>query len=32
MTLTPSTLRDTRAGTSVVSCEQCGRILYAIPE
>lgn len=32
MTLTPSTLRDARAGSTVVSCEQCGRILYAIPE
>lgn len=32
MTVTPATLRDVRVGARVVSCEQCGRILYALPE
>ena len=32
MTVTPATLRDAKVGTSVVSCEQCGRIVYALPE
>jgi predicted nucleic acid-binding Zn-ribbon protein len=32
MTVTPATLRDARVGASVVSCEQCGRIVYAMPE
>ncbi|MEY4298818.1 MAG: hypothetical protein RIR25_54 [Verrucomicrobiota bacterium] len=32
MTVTPATLRDARVATSVVSCEQCGRIVYAMPE
>lgn len=32
MTVTPATQRDAKAGTQVVSCEQCGRIVYALPE
>ena len=32
MTVTPATLRDAKVGTSVVSCEQCGRIVYVLPE
>jgi uncharacterized protein len=32
MTVTPATLRDAKVGTSVVSCEQCGRVVYALPE
>jgi len=32
MTVTPTTLRDARVGSKVVSCEQCGRIVYALPE
>jgi predicted nucleic acid-binding Zn-ribbon protein len=32
MTVTPATLRDAKVGTSIVSCEQCGRIVYALPE
>ena len=32
MTVTPATLRDARVGASVVSCEQCGRIVYSLPE
>jgi predicted nucleic acid-binding Zn-ribbon protein len=32
MTVTPATLRDAKLGTAVVSCEQCGRIIYALPE
>jgi uncharacterized protein len=32
MTVTPATLRDAKVGTSVVSCEQCGRIVYSLPE
>jgi predicted nucleic acid-binding Zn-ribbon protein len=32
MTVTPTTQRDAKAGTKVVSCEQCGRIVYALPE
>jgi predicted nucleic acid-binding Zn-ribbon protein len=32
MTVTPATLRDAKVGTKVVSCEQCGRIVYALPE
>lgn len=32
MKVTPSTLRDARAGSRVVSCEQCGRIVYVLPE
>jgi predicted nucleic acid-binding Zn-ribbon protein len=32
MTVTPATLRDARVGASVVSCEQCGRIIYDLPE
>jgi uncharacterized protein len=32
MKLTPATLRDARVGTTVVSCEQCGRIVYIVPE
>jgi predicted nucleic acid-binding Zn-ribbon protein len=32
MTVTPATLRDAKVGTTVVSCEQCGRIVYVLPE
>ncbi len=32
MKVTPSTLRDARAGSSVVFCEQCGRMVYSLPE
>jgi len=32
MTVTPATLRDVKVGTRVVSCEQCGRIIYDLPE
>ena len=32
MKVTPTTMRDARVGTRVVSCEQCGRIVYAMPE
>ena len=32
MTVTPATLRDAKVGTTVVSCEQCGRIVYTLPE
>ena len=32
MTVTPATLRDAKVGTTVVSCEQCGRIVYLLPE
>jgi hypothetical protein len=32
MTVTPATLRDAKLGAQVVSCEQCGRIVYALPE
>jgi predicted nucleic acid-binding Zn-ribbon protein len=32
MTVTPATLRDAKLGARVVSCEQCGRIVYALPE
>jgi len=32
MTVTPTTLRDAKLGASVVSCEQCGRIVYVVPE
>ena len=32
MTVTPATLRDAKVGASVVSCEQCGRIVYLQPE
>jgi predicted nucleic acid-binding Zn-ribbon protein len=32
MTVTPATLRDAKVGASVVSCEQCGRIVYIQPE
>ena len=32
MTVTPATLRDAKLGTTVVSCEQCGRIVYVLPE
>jgi len=32
MTVTPATLRDAKVGTTIVSCEQCGRIVYALPE
>ena len=32
MTVTPATLRDAKVGGQVVSCEQCGRIVYTLPE
>lgn len=32
MTVTPATLRDAKVGARVVSCEQCGRIIYALPD
>jgi predicted nucleic acid-binding Zn-ribbon protein len=32
MTVTPATLRDAKVGATVVSCEQCGRIVYVLPE
>jgi len=32
MTVTPATLRDAKVGARVVSCEQCGRIVYSLPE
>jgi predicted nucleic acid-binding Zn-ribbon protein len=32
MTVTPATLRDAKVGGKVVSCEQCGRIVYTLPE
>ena len=32
MTVTPATLRDAKLDSSVVSCEQCGRIIYVLPE
>jgi predicted nucleic acid-binding Zn-ribbon protein len=32
MTVTPATLRDAKVGNTVVSCEQCGRIVYIQPE
>jgi predicted nucleic acid-binding Zn-ribbon protein len=32
MTVTPATLRDAKVGSRVVSCEQCGRIVYTVPE
>ena len=32
MTVTPATLRDAKVGSRVVSCEQCGRIVYTLPE
>jgi uncharacterized protein len=32
MTVTPATLRDAKVGDRVVSCEQCGRIVYTLPE
>jgi uncharacterized protein len=32
MKVTPATIRDARVGTTVVSCEQCGRIVYTMPE
>jgi hypothetical protein len=32
MTVTPATLRDAKVGNAVVSCEQCGRIVYTLPE
>lgn len=32
MTVTPATLRDAKVGAKVVSCEQCGRIVYTLPE
>jgi predicted nucleic acid-binding Zn-ribbon protein len=32
MTVTPATLRDAKLGARVVSCEQCGRIVYVVPE
>ena len=32
MTVTPTTLRDAKLGARVVSCEQCGRIVYVVPE
>ena len=32
MTVTPATLRDAKVGNEVVSCEQCGRIVYTLPE
>jgi predicted nucleic acid-binding Zn-ribbon protein len=32
MTVTPATLRDAKLGSAVVSCEQCGRIVYVVPE
>ena len=32
MTVTPATMRDVKVGSGVVSCEQCGRIVYALPE
>ena len=32
MTVTPATLRDAKLGARVVSCEQCGRIVYTLPE
>jgi predicted nucleic acid-binding Zn-ribbon protein len=32
MTVTPATLRDAKVGAAVVSCEQCGRIVYTLPE
>jgi len=32
MTVTPATLRDAKLGTAVVSCEQCGRMVYVLPE
>lgn len=32
MTVTPATMRDAKVGASVVYCEQCGRMIYALPE
>ena len=32
MKVTPATMRDAKVGSVVVSCEQCGRIVYALPE
>ena len=32
MKLTPATLHQAKAGTQIVSCEQCGRIVYFLQE
>lgn len=32
MKVTPTTVRDAKVGTSIVSCEQCGRIVYHVAE